>query len=71
MAAGLPTDSFVQALVTLAGAITQNQGSQGQLQIAAGHGKPSSTPTSDGSPATGTSRIHSQEAENTSLSSRR
>ena len=71
MAAGLLPDSFVQALVTLAGAITQNQGGKGQLQIAAGHGQPSSTPISDGSPATGTSRIQSQEAENTSSSSRR
>ena len=38
MAVGLPTDSFVKALVTFAGATTQNQGGQDsyKLQLAMG-----------------------------------
>ena len=70
MAAGLPEDSpLAQALVTLAGAITQNQASQGQLRVAASQPS-SSTPTSANSPAIRTSRTQT-EAENTSTSSRR
>ena len=70
MAAGVPADSpLAQALVTLAGAITQNQAGQGQLRVAASQPS-SSTPTSADSLAIRTSRTQN-EAENTSTSSRR